>query len=376
MKNKKIRILQVNKLYYPETGGIETTVQQIAEGLNKVSNITVLASKKCGKSEMKYINKVKVIKSGSIGVLHSVPISLSFFYYFFKLSRVQDIIHIHMPFPLADLACLLSGYQGKIVVWYHSDIVRQKGWLKVYKPLMQWLLKRADKIIVATQGNIDSSIYLKPYKDKCVIIPFGVNYKIECAALKYRNMVSKPKQDTSVKFLFVGRLVYYKGCDTLIRAFKNISNVSLKIIGDGVLKEKLLRISKQNNLEKVIEFLGDVSEEELIKCYEECDVLILPSIYNSEAFGLVQIEAMSFGKPIINTSLSTGVPYVSKHLETGLTVTPGSVYELREAIIWMCRHPKEREEMGKRALLKVEKEYSLKVMLERLYQMYEEILRN
>lgn len=372
-----MRVLQVNKLYYPETGGIENTVQQIAEGLNTVVDMTVLVSKQFGRPEIQYINKVKVIKAGSIGILHSVPISLSFFYYFYKLSKKHEIIHIHMPFPLADLACLLSGYKGKIIVWYHSDILRQKKWLRLYKPLLYWLLKRADKIIVATQGNINGSVYLKQYQHKCEIIPFGVNSVIEKASLKYiNNSAAFQEIKKNVRFLFVGRLVYYKGCDVLIKAFKNIPNVSLKIIGDGVLKKRLIELVHENHLEHCVEFLGNVNQKTLIQHYKECDVLVFPSNYNSEAFGLVQIEAMSFGKPIINTRLSTGVPYVSRHMDTGLTVTPNDVNELREAIIWMCKHPEERKKMGQRALLKVKKEYSLDIMLRHLYKTYEEILED
>ena len=121
----KIKVLQVNKLYYPEVGGIEKTLQLIAEGLNEKTDLEVLVCQKKGKGITEQINGVRVHRASSFGVVASVPISISFIWKLRQMSKGVDIVHYHMPFPLGDLACLLSGYKGKVVAYWHSDVVKK-----------------------------------------------------------------------------------------------------------------------------------------------------------------------------------------------------------------------------------------------------------
>ena len=373
MKQEKLKVLQVNKLYYPVTGGIERVVQQIAEGLNDKTDMKVLVCRRKGKTVTEQVNGVWVRRSASLGVLASLPISFSFLWQLRTLSKDRDIIQFHMPFPLGDLACLLSGYQGIVIAWWHSDIVRQKKMMKLYSPLMEAFLKRADVIIVATKGHIDGSAYLKPYRDKCVIIPFGVEKELFLESTKWlEDRKAEERENNKTQFLFVGRFVYYKGCRVLLEAFKDVKNAKLVMVGNGPMQEELEQLVKKYGLEGKVEFPGNVSEADLREQYKLCDVFVLPSIVRSEAFGLVQIEAMSYGKPVINTNLPSGVPYVSPHMETGLTVEPGNVKELTEAMNWMVEHREERLDMGKRARMRVQQEYTVEKMLERVQTLYKE----
>lgn len=292
------------------------------------------------------------------------------------MAKTADIIQFHMPFPIGDLATLLSGYKGKIVVWWHSDVVRQKKMMILYKPVMTMFLKRADAIIVATQGHIDGSKYLKPYAHKCVIIPYGVNPVIEKKAdewIEQSKNLKEEKKDTQVTFLFVGRLVYYKGCRELLEAFCNVQNARLIMVGSGIMEKELKELTVSLRIEDRVLFPGNVSDEKLERYFAECDVFVLPSIARSEAFGLVQIEAMSYGKPVINTNLPSGVPYVSIHKETGLTVEPENPKELAEAMQWMVEHPKERIEMGKRARMRVKEEFQVSGMLKKVFDLYKNL---
>ena len=175
MPSDKIKVLQINKLYAPHIGGVEKVVQDIAEGLKDKVDMKVLVCSNKGKAVVDSINGVEVTRAGSFGIYFSMPLSLSIFTKLRKLSSDRDVLHFHMPFPLGDAAYFLSGFKGKVVVWWHSDIVRQKALMKLYKPLMDRFLKRADRIIVATEGHINGSSYLEPYRDKCVIIPFGID---------------------------------------------------------------------------------------------------------------------------------------------------------------------------------------------------------
>lgn len=367
----KVRILQINKLYYPVTGGIERVVQQVAEGLKNQTDMKVLVCREKGKKTVEIINGIKVYRAGSFGILFSMPLSPSFIIQLRRLSKDRDVLHFHMPFPLGDIAYILSGYKGKVVVWWHSDIVRQKKLMKIYAPIMKKFLDRVDVIVVATQGHIEGSDYLSAYRDKCVVIPYGVEKSIEKEAYRYLSTkTSNDKDNKAVNMLFVGRLVYYKGCEILIKAFSKINNAKLTIIGSGELENKLkLEVIKLDIQDKV-QFIGNVSEYELQKAYEKCDVFILPSIVKSEAFGLVQLEAMVYGKPVINTNLPSGVPYVSLDKITGITVPPNDVQALTEAMNWMVEHEEERLEMGRKARERVENNFTMEEMLRRMLLVY------
>lgn len=373
----KIRVLEVNKLYYPVTGGIERLVQQISEGLNKRVNLKVLVCQKKGFGLREHVNGVDVIRAGSAGVLFSLPISLSFILKLRKMSKEIDIIHFHVPFPLGDLACLLSDFKGKVVVSWHSDIVRQKKIMKFYKPLMKKFLERADIILVATQGHIDGSDYLPEYREKCRIVPYGIEPHIEKLSDLYIEGSAKKSFDVgkeATKFLFIGRLVYYKGCEVLVEAFSQVKNAELWLVGTGPLEESLREKVDALGLSERVVFRGSISDDEMVECIHSCDALVLPSIIKSEAFGLVQLEAMVFEKPVINTNLPSGVPHVSIDKETGLTVEPGSVKQLAVAMQWLVDHEDERKIMGKKGRQRVKKYFTTADMLDNIEKLYKELL--
>ncbi len=359
-----IKILYVNKLYYPHIGGIETVVKDMAEGLNSEADIKVLVCQgKKGKCSNEIINGVKVHRCGSLGTYFSMPVSFSFFNKFKEMSADSDIVHIHMPFPLADIGCLMSGFKGKVILSWHSDIVKQKKLMLLYKPFMNRLLKRADKIVVATQGHIDGSDYLKPYVEKCVIIPYGIDLS------KYKSTeknILKCTYKNSKKILFMGRLVYYKGVEVLIKAFETVRNCELFIVGSGKLEEEL----KKNESDRV-HFLGVLSDKDIQSALNDCDIFVLPSCEKSEAFGIVQMEAMAYGKPVINTNLPTGVPFVSLNGQTGITVPVGDSNSLAKAIQTLADNDELRKKYGENGLKRVKNVFSIEKMLESLYNLYE-----
>lgn len=372
--SKRLRVLQVNKLYYPAIGGIERVVQQVAEGLAEEVDMNVLVCSDTIHYRKEILNGVHITRLPKLFQFGSLPIPLGFNMALHHLSKKMDIIHLHMPFPLGDIACLLSGFKGKMILWWHSDVVRQKKMMRLYKPVMLRMLKRADAIVVATEGHIEGSVYLKPFREKCVVIPFGVEKSVEQAADLYWMQQTQKKElrNKIVKFLFVGRLVYYKGCDVLLKAFSYVQGAELEIVGEGILEEECKSIVDAYGIQNKVHFCGKLTEIELFQKYAECDVLVLPSVARSEAFGLVQIEAMAFGKPIINTKLPSGVPMVSLHGETGLTVEQGSQEQLIVAMQWMIDHPEERIQMGIKARERMKSEYRQEQMLNKVFQLYNE----
>lgn len=369
---KKIRVLQVNKLYYPEVGGIERVVQYLAEGLKEETDMRVLVCQPRGWGSQDVINGVPVTRCSSFGTLFSLPISISFLWRLRRMSKEVDILQFHAPFPLGDLGGLLAGVKGKIVLYWHSDVVKQKRLMHLYRPIMEMFLRRADVIIVSAKGNIEGSSYLGPYHQKCVVIPYAVSSSIQEKGKIYLKS-AKPNQGRKLSFLFIGRLVYYKGVDVLLKAFEKIKEGELTIIGAGELEENLKAFVMERGMEKRVHFQGRVADEEIYRQIEKCDVFVLPSVVKSEAFGLVQQEAMAFGKPVINTWLESGVPEVSLDGLTGLTVKAGDAEALAKAMEWMMDHPQERIQMGKAARERVENEYTMDVMLGRIMGLYKRL---
>lgn len=365
-----MKVLQVNKLYAPEIGGVETVVKDIAEGLSPHTDMRVLVCRRRGRQSKEVLNNVKVTRCTSLGVLMSMPLSLDFFRQYRRMSKEADVVQLHAPFPLADLALWLYGCKGKLVIWWHSDIIRQKTVLKLLKPFLHHTLKRADTIIVAAQGTMTSSEFLPDYARKCKVIPFGLDFgaypKLEGSdylKLKLRNRNSKA-------LLFVGRLVYYKGLDYLIEAMKSVKNAELFVVGTGPLERELKAKAYHNGRLCNIHFLGNLPRKALLMAFSGCDIFVFPSCANSEAFGLTQVEAMYYGKPVINTNLPTGVPDVSIHGETGLTVPVGDAVALAEAINQLVHDDELRETYGKNAVARVQACFNRSHMLQKVYEVY------
>lgn len=351
--NRKLRILEVNKAYYPHVGGIESLVKQYAEDFSRKSDLIVLVCRDGrGKTIQEKISGAKIIRSGSFGTYFSCPLSFSFIRNFRRLAEKSDIIHINTPFPLADLAVLLSGYKGRIVISWHSDVVKQKKLLFFYKPIMMKFLKRADLILTATQGHIDSSPYISKFREKCRVIPYGINIG-EYINIKRKPILTEKLIDKSaVKVFFTGRLVYYKGVEILLKAFRNVHNCELFIAGTGTLETSLKEYAESHNMNNV-HFLGFLPDDDLKCAFADCDIFVLPSVANSEAFGIVQLEAMVYSKPVINTSLPTGVPHVSVDGVSGITVEPSSPIQLANAINMLACDKNLREAYGRNGFRRV-----------------------
>ena len=369
---RKIKILEVNKAYFPHTGGIETLVKQYSEELGKYKNIelrTLVCRDGIGKTCSENINGVRLTRTGSFGTYFSCPVSMSFLKIFRKMSAKADIIHIHVPFPLADLALLLSGYSGKVIVSWHSDVVKQKKLLRLYKPLMKYLLNRADCILVATEGHIYGSEFLPEYRHKCRILPYGINPADYLNIQKIPFLTEKATNPESIKVFFTGRLVYYKGVDVLINAFRNVkNNCELFIAGTGIIESKLKEKVRKYGLNDRVHFLGFLPDKQLKQAFSDCDIFVLPSVERSEAFGIVQLEAMIYGKPVINTSLPSGVPYVSIHETTGITVQPKNSVQLADAINILRKNKNLRERLGKNGQKRVLEYFNEKNIIQDLYK--------
>jgi rhamnosyl/mannosyltransferase len=365
-----MNILQLNKYYFPEIGGIERVVQDIAEqdpqSVMPGINSEVLTCRKKGGSITETINGVKVKRSLSFGTLFSLPIAPLYPIETVFALKNADAVILHEPFPLGDIGLLLSGFKGKTALFWHSDIVRQKKLKALLMPLIRRTLKRADIIFAATENLVQSSPLLSEYRDKCVIVPFGVN--IEKIRPAGNFLTDKLRDKANKKALFAGRLVYYKGIDVLIKAFCGVKGAELFIAGSGVLETEMKEFVHRENAGQKIHFLGALSDEELNKAFSDCDYFVFPSVANSEAFGIVQIEAMSQGKPVINTNLPTGVPFVSPDGISGITVEPNNPADLRAAMQKLTDDKELRERLGIGARERAVSLFDKKIFREKIFE--------
>ena len=371
----KLRILEVNKAYYPHTGGIETLIRQYSEELGRMDGVevkTLVCRDGRGKTVREVVDGVNLTRAGSFGTYFSCPVSMSFVRLFRKMAEEADVVHIHVPFPLADFALMLSGFRGRVVVSWHSDVVKQKKLLLFYKPFMNYLLKRADCIVTATEGHVKGSDYLPDYAEKCVTVPYGITPEDYLSIERVPFLSEKCTDKESVKFFFTGRLVYYKGVEVLLKAFRYAAKSSCKcelfIAGTGELGDKLKAMADRYGIADRVHFLGFLPDEQLKQAYADCDVFILPSVVKSEAFGIVQLEAMIYGKPVINTDLPSGVPYVSIHGKTGFTVRPEDPKQLAAAMVKLAKDEELRKKYGNAANERVMSEFNEKDVIQKLYK--------
>lgn len=374
-----MKIVQTNKAYYPKVGGIETTITTLSEGLVRYFNqhVEVLTcnSRISLKEILTEINNVKVKYLPTYGFINSLPLSP---HYFKALSHLAgDILHIHEPFPLADITVLLNSKIrknfNKIIVSWHSDIVRQKWTLLFYRRYIKIFLDMVDKIIVSNPKLISSSEFLPMYKNKCEVIPIGINLDWAKHDLKNNINIKLYSQNRPI-ILFVGRLVYYKGLKYLIEAMNFVHNGFLLIIGSGPLEKELKKMIKKYGLESKVRIIPEVDRNTLENFYKQCDLFVLPSIKKSETYGIVQIEAMACKKPVICTEIGTGTTFINQDGITGLVVPPQNSVALAESINKILSDEKFRLFLGENARLRAFNEFNDFKMVERIYKLYQSLL--
>jgi rhamnosyl/mannosyltransferase len=365
-----MRVLQANKFYYPHVGGVEAVVQAIAEGLTtRGYEQSVLASQARGFGEQTTVSGVPVQKTPSLGTALSVPLAPTYPLSLRRAARAADVVHHHLPNPLGVVSQFAVDAECSLVATYHSDIVRQATALKAYAPILRRFLDRLDHIMVTSPRLRDNSAFLAPHRQKCTVVPLSIDVEGLPAPDRPANF---PLDQGDPFVLFAGRLNYYKGVEYLLEAATQF-DTRVVIAGDGERRESLEAKAAELGIGDQVHFLGYVSDEALQYCYEQATVFVLPSVEPSEAFGLVQLEAMAHETPIVNTNLPTGVPWVSQDGETGLTVPPRDSDALAEAIEQLLADPSLRTRYGRAARTRVETTFTREQMLDGVERVYDEV---
>ncbi|MGJ1514904.1 glycosyltransferase [Sphingobacterium siyangense] len=331
-----MKVLHTVKHAYPSTGGMESVVKDIVEGIHAVDanlDFTVYSNSYTNNIYFRKFlhNDIKYVKERTFGHFKSQPLTV-YYSQLAKLIDEHDIIHHHYPFPNMEVNLvnrLTRLNEKKLVITWHANIgqSRWKSLERIYNPMVRKLLDRADSIVVTSPQLLENSTILPPYHDKIEVIPLSYNERFHSGKQKARSLTSgRPFQ-----ILFVGRLRAYKGVNVLLQAIKDL-NVTLSIVGNGEYGNELRLLVNELNITSKVDFYDDLNDSQVEEMYRNSDLFILPSVNEAEAFGVVQLEAMATGLPVINTNLKSGVPFVSLHNSTGLTVEPKNVLELKNAI--------------------------------------------
>jgi glycosyltransferase involved in cell wall biosynthesis len=374
-----MKVLQIGKSF-PIVGGVEKVMYDLMEELsiNNVSCDMLCASsnheKKSKKIKLNEFSEIKI--TSTLFELAKTKISPSMIFTLRKIKNDYDIIHIHHPDPMATIAMFFSGYKGKVVLHWHSDILSQKYLLKLYKPLQTWLLKRADLILGTTPVYSQCSEDLDKYKTKIKTLPIGILDNSYQYSKEYYDKIKKEYYSKKIIFS-LGRLVSYKGYEYLIKSAKYLDDSYIILIGGkGVLHNSLQELINRENLQDKVKLLGYLNDEIAYSYYKLCDIYCLSSIEKTEAFAIVQIEAMSFSKPIVATNIpGSGVPWVNSHDETGLNVEIKNPKSIALAIKSIIEDESKYQKYSEASLIRFKKEFTRNKMGVRALSIYKNLLK-
>ena len=370
-----MRILQVGK-FYPIRGGVEKVMYDLMVGL---SSRNIYCDMLCAVTERQ---KPGIIRLNSYAQLLCMSVWFKLFATMIspamivklrKIRHAYDIIHIHHPDPMACLALFLSGFKGKVVLHWHSDILKQKMLLRFYRPLQQWLIRRADLIVGTTPVYVQQSPFLQHVQDKVADLPIGVD---ELKADP--DVVAQIRERyTGRKIIFsLGRLIEYKGYEYLIRAAKYLDDKHIILIGGkGHLKDQLQQLIDELDVSEKVELLGFIPDDATTAAYfMACDVFCLSSIWKTEAFGIVQIEAMSCSKPVVATTITeSGVSWVNDDGISGYNVEPQNAEALADAIRKILSDQQRYTELCAGARQRYEMMFTQEKMVDKCQKLYKRL---
>jgi len=386
LPHRPLRVTMVNKYYSPpHLGGVETVVRTLSEGLvaHAGTRVRALVSNESHQRVEESIGGVDVVRLPRQLALSSAPVALRLPGALRGEMRRQgtsgpesaDVVNLHSPYPWGELSFLLARLDVPSVVLYHSDIVRQKRLLAAYRPFLERFLDRVDLIVTSSPNMVGSSEFLAPRAEKCRVVPFGLSAQRLAASPEVLRRAKELRAAHAGRktVLFVGRLVYYKGIDVLVRAMVGV-DADLVVIGRGPLEKELRELALANGVAARLTILSPQDDDELAAWYRAADVFCLPSVARSEAFGLVQIEAHAAGTPVVSTDLPTGVPYANPDGVTGLTVPPGDSLALAAALTRLLGDEELRAQLGHQAQERALREFTVPRMVAGTLAVYAEAL--
>lgn len=373
-----MNILHIYKSYTPGSyGGVEQTLHQLISGIekypincrllvvNEKNQATTIESSENKNGNI--IGNVKTYRYKRSFEIASTPFSWEALCNYAEHIKWCDLIHYHYPWPFADLMHFLNQPKKPAIVTYHSDIVRQKKMLWIYRPLMNNFFNKVQKIIATSPNYLATSPVLQKFNSKVEIIPIGLNINTYPPGEAVRKNFWQQKVGKKF-FLFVGVLRYYKGLHILIDAISN-SNMRAVIIGTGPTEIELKKHAAKNQCNNII-FLGSLSDQDKVALLDLSYAIVFPSHLRSEAFGVSLLEGAMFGKPLISCEIGSGNSYINLHNQTGLVIPPSNPTLLRQAMQMLWDDPLMAANMGRQAKIRFQQLFTANKMMDEYYKLY------
>lgn len=355
-----MRILHLAKYYWPRSGGMERVVQGLAEGAANLGHqVEVVAVETIGRAGTSARQRSSVTRAFSLAALGSQEIAPG---YIAAAWKRADIIHVHHPHPLADVACLLRAGRTPVVVTQHADSGRA-----IYRPAARLVLRRAAAIVVPSRAHLALSTELAGHESKVEVIPFGIDQS-------RWELVPPPPPGAPPRAIFIGRLVPFKGLDVLLRALERVPDLRLDIVGSGPQGPRLRTLAQALAVSDRVRWYGEYPDEDLPRRMADADFLVLPSVTVEEMFGLVVLEAMAARRPVITTAVPSAVREVNVPGVTGLEVPLRDVPALAQALETLSRDAALRQRMGEAGRQRVLERFTQAAMADQHVKLYERIL--
>lgn len=374
-KQENLSVLQLGKIW-PMFGGVEKVMYEFATGLSaRGVHCDILAAAARGKGgEQELKNGVRLYTCRTWRKVAATMIAPSMITLLRRKMHAYSVVHVHHPDPMAAFALFLSGYKGKVVLHWHSDIAKQKHLLRLYLPIQRWLIRRADVVVGTTPVYVNSSPFLRGARGKLTYLPIGVN-PIPADPVGSERI---RQQYGGRKIVFsLGRLVAYKGFEYLIEAARYLTDDYVVLIGGaGAMGQYLEDTIDRCGVRGRVRLLGRISDADLPAYYGACSLFCLSSVQKTEAFGIVQIEAMSCGKPVVTTTIpGSGVPWVNAHGVSGLNVPPRDAQALGRAILAITSDADTYCHFAAQAHKRYEEMFTKERMIDNLLELYAQLSR-
>jgi glycosyltransferase involved in cell wall biosynthesis len=371
-------IVHFGKYYFPDAGGIESVTVSLAKGaVNEGYAVSVVCFEKTAASNQKIIDGVQVIRVPIGILLASQPLGVKYFFQCLAAAKKADLVHLHVPNMLGALCALFIPAKVKLLVHWHSDVIN-KGFLgKILRPLESALLRRANCIVATSQIYADASETLASFQNKITVVPIGVSdAKHYCDGSQLPPVLEAQISGRQI-VLTVGRLVPYKGFNVLIEAAQHFSESSVVIIvGGGPLQSELQQAIEHNGVNDRVILAGRLSDALLHKLFERATLYCLPSISRAEAFGVVLLEAMAYGLPIVASDISgSGVPWVNQHGLSGFNVPVGNPKALANSCNQILTSEELRRTLSQGARERFRAEFTEEASVKRMLAVYDHLLR-
>jgi glycosyltransferase involved in cell wall biosynthesis len=371
-----MKVLHVYRTYFPDPpGGLQEAIRQIclATGSFGVDSKVFTLSPQPNPKRLVRPEAVTV-RSRSWAAPASCDLGgADSLVQFYRLQKWADVVHLHFPWPFADVLNLFKASNKPAVMTYHSDIVRQRVLNKLYGPLMRRTMRAMSAVVATSPAYAKNSSVLTHDvpSGRLRTIPLGIVDKLEAAPGFTDKSASMGYAEHKPFVLALGVLRYYKGLHTLVNAARQI-NGSIVIAGSGPEDANLKELARQLGTTNII-FAGQVTEVQKTELLRQCTALVLPSHLRSEAFGMVLVEAAMFSKPMVCCEVGSGTSYVNLDGVTGLVVPPESPSELANACNRILEDPVLAKAMGFAARARYENLFSGAALGRAYSDLYREI---